>query len=102
MGPVLGALPSLAAARPADSMAPELAMQVAPTTNGEIAALNLESARQASWSRFKQAPQLPGIAESIVGQEQMAAQFLGDLAAYDRLDALVRQLAELDAHAPRT
>ncbi|MDM0111430.1 hypothetical protein QTI66_04670, partial [Variovorax sp. J22R133] len=37
-----------------------------------------------------------------VGQEQMAAQFLGDLAAYDRLDALVRQLAELDAHAPRT
>ena len=58
-------------------------------TDGDIAVINLESARQQSWSRFWQAPQRPGIAEYIVEQEQLAAQFLGDLTALDRLETLV-------------
>ena len=69
--------------------APDLAMDFPPATAGDIAVINLESARQQSWSRFWQAPRRPGIAEYIVEQEQLAAQFLGDLAAFDRLEILV-------------
>src|SRR5271166_2273427 len=71
-------------------------------TAGDIAVNNLESARQQSWSRFWQEPERPGIAEYIVEQEQLAAQFLGDLDALDRLETLVNQLARVDAEAIRT
>jgi len=71
-------------------------------TAGDIAVINLESARQQSWSRFWQAPQRPGIAESILEQEQLAAQFLGDLGALDRLETLIHQLAREDAESART
>ncbi len=54
-------------------------------TAGDIAVINLESARQRSWSRFWQVPQRPGIAEYIVEQEHLAAQFLSDFGALDRL-----------------
>jgi tetratricopeptide (TPR) repeat protein len=63
-------------------------------TAGDIAAINLESARQRAWNRFWRSPEQPGIAESIVEQEQLAAQFLGDLAAFDRLETLVNELAQ--------
>ena len=63
-----------------------------PLTDGYIAANNLESTREQSWSRFWQDPQRPGIAEYIVVQEQFTAQYVGDLGALERLDALVRQL----------
>ena len=35
-------------------------------TDGEIAAINLESARRRAWARFAQDPRLPGAAEAIV------------------------------------
>jgi tetratricopeptide (TPR) repeat protein len=82
--------------------AADLAIDLAPATAGDIAVINLESARQQSWSRFWQSPLRPGIAEYIVEQEQLAAQFLGDLAALDRVETLVNQLSRVDAESMRT
>src|SRR5262245_17115058 len=65
-------------------------------TDGEIAAINLESARRGAWARFAQDPRLPGMAEALVDHERLAAQFLGDLDALDRLDALASQFASAD------
>ena len=65
-------------------------------TDGEIAALNLESARRRAWVRFAQDPRIPGIAEAVVDNERLAAQFLGDLDALDRLEALAFQFAGAD------
>ena len=65
-------------------------------TDGEIAALNLESARRRAWARFTHDARLPGVAEALVDQERLAAQFLGDLDALDRLDALASQFARVD------
>jgi hypothetical protein len=70
-------------------------------TAGEIAVINLESSLQQSWSRFRQSPQRPGVAEYIVEQEQMTLQVLSDATALDRLDALVDQLARSDAEPMR-
>jgi hypothetical protein len=65
-------------------------------TDGEIAAINLESARRRAWARFTQDPRLPGVAEAVVDHERLAAQFLGDLDALDRLEALAAQFARVD------
>jgi tetratricopeptide (TPR) repeat protein len=65
-------------------------------TDGEIAAINLESARRRAWARFGQDPRLPGAAEAIVYSENLAAQFLGDLDALDRLKALASQFGRAD------
>jgi TPR repeat protein len=65
-------------------------------TDGEIAAINLESARCRAWGRFAQDPRLPGVAEAIVDQERLSAQFLGDLDALDRLDVLASEFSRLD------
>jgi tetratricopeptide (TPR) repeat protein len=65
-------------------------------TDGEIAAINLESARRHAWVRFRQDPRLPGIAEAIVDNERLASQFLGDLEALDRLDEFAAQIARVD------
>jgi hypothetical protein len=65
-------------------------------TDGEIAAINLESARRSAWARFAGDPRLPGAAETIVEQERLVAQFLGDLDALDRMDALASQFADVD------
>jgi tetratricopeptide (TPR) repeat protein len=66
-------------------------------TDGDIAVTNLESAREQSWSRFWRAPERAGIAEGIVEQEALTAQFLGDLRAFDRLEILVSQLVRVEA-----
>src|SRR5262245_6846664 len=66
-------------------------------TDGEIAAINLESVRHGAWARFTLDPRLPGAAEAIVYHENLAAQFLGDLDALDRLEALASQFASADA-----
>jgi tetratricopeptide (TPR) repeat protein len=71
-------------------------------TDGDIAANNLESTRQYSWSRFWRDPLRPRIAEGIVEQEQLTLQFVGDLGALDRLDTLARQLDRVEAESPRT
>jgi len=65
-------------------------------TDGEIAAINLESARCGAWARFAQDARLPGVAEAVIDKERLAAQFLGDLDALDRLDALASQFARVD------
>src|SRR5882672_2226958 len=65
-------------------------------TDGEIAAINLKSARRRTWARFAQDARLPGAAEAIVYNENLAAQFLGDLDALDRLEALASQFARVD------
>lgn len=74
----------------------------APATAGDIAVINLESARRQSWSRFWLAPERPGIAELIVEQEQLTAQFVGDLAAFDRLDMLVDAFARAEPEPGRS
>jgi tetratricopeptide (TPR) repeat protein len=74
----------------------ELDLACPRATDGEIAAINLESARCGAWTRFAQDPWLPGVAEAVVDQERQTAQFLGDLDAFDRLDALAAQFARVD------
>jgi hypothetical protein len=65
-------------------------------TDGEIATINLESARRHAWARFAQDPRRPGVAEEIVDNDRLAVQFLGDLDALDGLDALALQFAQVD------
>ena len=72
------------------------------TTDGEIAVINLNSARLRSWTRFFQNPLQPGIAETVIEHEQLTAQFVGDLSALDRLESLVEQLVQLDKGSART
>jgi hypothetical protein len=67
-----------------------------PATDGEIAAVNLRSARRRAWARFASDATLPGVAETAVELERLAAQFLGDLAALDRLEALGARFASMD------
>ncbi len=67
--------------------------QFVSVTDGEIAAINLESARRQSWSQFWRAPTRRGTAELIVEQEQLTAQFVGDLAAFERLESMVDEFA---------
>jgi tetratricopeptide (TPR) repeat protein len=69
-------------------------------TDGEIAAINLESARRRAWARFAQDPRLPGVAEAVVDKERLAAQFLSDLDALDRLEALAAQFASVNDSWP--
>ncbi len=72
------------------------------TTDGDIAVINLESARRRSWSRFYQDLLREGIAETVVQHEQLSAQFVGDLTALDRLEFLAKQLSQTDAASART
>ena len=71
------------------------------TTDGEIAVINLESARRRSWNRFFADPLREGVAETVVEQEQLTAQFVGDVQALDRLKALVEQLARVESASAR-
>jgi len=73
-----------------------------PTTDAEIAVINLESARRRSWSRFFQDPLRVGIAETVLEHEQMTAEFVGDISALDRLESLTNYLVEADARSART
>jgi hypothetical protein len=65
-------------------------------TDGEIAAINLESTRRGAWARFAQDPRLPGVAEALVDLDRLTLQFLGDLPALDRLEALAYDFARVD------
>jgi len=65
-------------------------------TDGEIAVINLESARRRAWERFRGNPSIAGVAEAVVDLERLATQFLGDLDALDRLEAFAAQFACLD------
>ena len=72
------------------------------TTDGEIAIINLNSARLRSWSRFYQDPQRPGVAETVLEHEQLTAQYASDLSALGRMEAFGEQLGRLDASSART
>lgn len=71
-------------------------------TDGQIAVANLEGSRRRSWSRWARDPMIAGVAERIVEEEQMVSQFLGDIGALDRLEALATQLGQLDPTSART
>ena len=81
---------------------PDLATGPVQATDGVIAAINLRSTLAQSWNRFWQAPLRAGIAEGLIEQEQLNAQFLGDLDAYDRLEQLAGHLLRLDPDSART
>lgn len=74
---------------------------LAPATAGDIALANLHSVRLQSWERFMRVPTRPGTVEALVEQEQLAAQFTGDLAAFDRLEALAEAFASAGAEPGR-
>ncbi|KRQ96521.1 hypothetical protein CQ12_08590 [Bradyrhizobium jicamae] len=80
---------------------PELDCAITPTTDGEIAVINLESARRRSWTRFFADPTRNGVAETVVEHEQLALQFVGDIFALDRVEALAVQLNQMDAASAR-
>jgi tetratricopeptide (TPR) repeat protein len=72
-------------------------------TSGAIAVLNHQSARRRAWARLWQAPEHPGLAEAVVEQEDIAARFLGDVTALDRLRVLADRLETVEAppaHVP--
>ena len=79
--------------------APEIDLQ---TTDGEIAVINLESARRRLWTRFSADPPREGNAEALVENERLTAQFVGDATALDRLETLAEQLVRVDAASART
>ena len=70
-------------------------------TDGEIAVINLESARRRSWNRFLADPLREGVAETVVEQEQLVMQFVGDVQALDRLEGLAGQLAQVEGASAR-
>ena len=74
----------------------ELELPYPSATDGEIAAINLESARRCAWARFARDAGQPGAAEAVVDKERLVAQFLGDLGALDRLEALAAEFARVD------
>jgi len=74
----------------------ELDRTCPPATHGEIASINLESARRRAWARFAQDPRRPGAVEVVVDNERLAAQFLGNLEALDRLKELAAEFALVD------
>jgi tetratricopeptide (TPR) repeat protein len=82
--------------------APGLDSRPILTTDGEIAVINLESARRRSWSRFLEDPLRDGVAESVVGHEQLVCQFVGDLSALARLEFLATELVQVDPASART
>jgi tetratricopeptide (TPR) repeat protein len=79
----------------------DLAFAAALTTDGEIAFINLESARRRSWSRFFEDPTRDGIAETVIEHEKLTLQFVGDVSALDRVEALAAQLNRIGAASAR-
>jgi hypothetical protein len=79
----------------------ELDCAITPTTDGEIAIINLESARQRSWARLFADPTRHGVVETVVEHEQLTLQFVGDVSALGRVEALAVQLKQIDAASAR-
>ena len=74
---------------------------ITPTTDGEIALINLDSARCRSWTRFFAEPMRDGVAEAVVEHEQLALQFIGDASALDRVRLLADRLDQADPVSAR-
>jgi len=73
----------------------------APTTDGEIAIINLASARRRSWNKFFAEPTRAGAAETVVEHEQLTLQFVGDVFALNRIELLAAQLDQIDPPSAR-
>jgi len=84
------------------SAAFDIASKDLMVTDGDIAVMNLESARRRSWSRFFQDPLRDGAAEVVVEHEQLTSQFVGDISALDRIEFLVSELVQADAASAHT
>jgi len=80
----------------------ELDWAITPTTDGEIAIINLESARRRCWSKFFADPARDGVAETVVEHEQLTLQYVGDVSALDRLALLAVQLNQAEPVGART
>jgi hypothetical protein len=80
----------------------ELDCAITPTTDGEIAIINLQSARQWSWARLFADPTRDGVAETVVEHEQLTLQFVGDVSALDRVALLAVQLDQAKPVSART
>ena len=78
-------------------VAPELDYSATLSTDGEIAIINLESARSRSWTKFFADPTRDGVAETVVENEQLTLQFVGDACALDRVTLLAAHLNQMDA-----
>src|SRR4051794_9281227 len=76
------------------SAAADVSVACPSATDGEIAVINLQSARRRSWGRFSDDPHRPGVAELIVEQESQVIRFLSDFNALDRLEMLVIQIIQ--------
>ena len=83
-------------------VAPELDCCVTPSTDGEIAIINLESAHSRSWTRFWQNPLRENAAETVIEHERLIGQFTGDVSVLDRLDSLASHLDQVDGGSIRT
>jgi tetratricopeptide (TPR) repeat protein len=68
-------------------------VEMPPATAGELAVINLLSSLQRAWDVLGRWPDRSGAAERVVDEEQLKAQFLGDVTAYDRLTRLVSELS---------
>jgi hypothetical protein len=82
--------------------ASDLDEEFPPATAGDIAVINLESARQYTWSRFLNVPERPGLAETIVELEGLTLEFFSDFCALDRLGMLAEQLTPIAEEPART
>ncbi len=71
-------------------VAAELA-ELPQATAGELAVLNLKSSLERAWEVSRRWPDRPGGFERIVDEEQLRAQFLGDVTALDRLTTLASE-----------
>ncbi|MCP3408126.1 hypothetical protein [Bradyrhizobium sp. CCGB01] len=75
---------------------------IPPTTDGEIATINLESARSRSWNKFFADPARDGIAGTVLEHEQLTLQFVGNLSALDRAAQLAIQLDQAKPASAQT
>lgn len=80
----------------------DLPLRFSPVTAGDIAVINLQGAREHSWSQFLRAPLRPGVAERVIEHEHFAGQFLGDCQSLDRLTLLANALSRADPETART
>ncbi len=82
-------------------LAPERDSADRPITDGEIAIINLESARKRSWCRFLEDPTRDEVAGTVVEHEQLTLQFVGDVFALDRVELLAAQLVRAEVTSAR-
>jgi tetratricopeptide (TPR) repeat protein len=68
-------------------------VEMPPATAGELAVINLLSSLQRAWDVLGRWPDRLSAAERVVEEEQLKAQFLGDVTALDRLTRLASELS---------